>query len=74
MENNEKIINSIRDIFIGMNTSIVSDDYINIYCDKHKHIFTEMYNAYRCIRTLKITDKLISRTKDHICKTFFSYH
>ena len=28
-----------------------------------------MDNAYRCMRTLKITDKLISKTKDHICKT-----
>ena len=27
-----------------------------------------MNNAYRCMRTFKITDKLISKTKDHICK------
>ena len=33
------------------------------------HTFTEMNNAYRCMRTLKITNKLISKTKDHICKT-----
>ena len=28
-----------------------------------------MDDAYRCIRTLKITGMLISKTKDHICKT-----
>ena len=52
-----------------MNKGTVSNDNINMYCDKYKHIFTEMDNAYRCMRTLKITDKLISKTKDHICKT-----
>ena len=30
-----------------MNKSTVSDDNINMYCDKHKQIFTEMNNAYR---------------------------
>ena len=52
-----------------MNKGKVSDDNINMYCDKHKQIFTEMDNAYPCMRTLKIIDKLISKTKDHICKT-----
>ena len=52
-----------------MNKGKVSDDNINMYCDKHKQIFTEMDNAYRCMRTLKSIDKLISKTKDHICKT-----
>ena len=28
-----------------------------------------MDNVYRCMRILKITDDLISTTKDHICKT-----
>ena len=28
-----------------------------------------MDNAYRCMRTLNITDDLISKTKDHIYKT-----
>ena len=28
-----------------------------------------MNNAYRCMRTLTITDDLITKTKDHICKT-----
>ena len=28
-----------------------------------------MDNAYRYMRTLKITDDLISKTKDYICKT-----
>ena len=31
--------------------------------------FTEMDNAYRCTRTSKITDELISKTTDEICKT-----
>ena len=52
-----------------MNKGIVSDDYINIYCKEHKQILTEMNCAYRCMRTLTITDDLISKTKDHICKT-----
>ena len=33
------------------------------------NIFTEMDNAYRCVRILKITDKLITKIKVHICKT-----
>ena len=28
-----------------------------------------MHNAYRCVRILKITDKLISKTKNYISKT-----
>ena len=52
-----------------MNKDTVSDDNISMYCDKHKQIVTEMDNAYRCMRTVKITDKLILKTKDHICKT-----
>ena len=31
--------------------------------------FTEMDNVYRCMRTLKITDEIISKIKDYICKT-----
>ena len=27
-----------------------------------------MDNVYRCMRTIKITNELISTTKDHICK------
>ena len=62
MEKNEEIINSIRGIFI---------ETINMYCDKHKHFFTEMDSVYRCMRTLKITDMLFSKTKDHICKIWY---
>ena len=69
MENNEEIINSIRDMFIEMNKGTVSDDNMNMYCDKHKQFFTEINNAYHCIRTLKITNMLISKIKYHICKT-----
>ena len=56
MGKNEEIINSIRGIFIKTNKGTVSDDNINMYCDKHKPFFTEIGNAYRCMRTLKITD------------------
>ena len=52
-----------------MNKGTESDENINIYCDKHKQFFTEMDNAYRCMRTFKVTDDLNSKTKDHICKT-----
>ena len=40
-----------------------------MYGDKHKQNFTETDNVYRYMRTLKITEELISKTKDHICKT-----
>ena len=69
MNKNEKIINKMRDIFIKMNKGTVSEENINIYCDKHKQMLTEMDNAYRCMRILKFTDELISTTKNHICKT-----
>ena len=36
MDKNEENINNIRDIFIEMNKGIVSDDDINMYCDKYK--------------------------------------
>ena len=42
-----------------MNKGTVSEDNINIYCDKHKQFFTEMDHVYRCMRTFKITDELI---------------
>ena len=62
-------MNNIRYIFIEINKGTLSDENINMYYDKHKHFFTEMNNAYRCMRTIKNTDELISKTKDHICKT-----
>ena len=55
--------------FIEMNKCTVSDNNVNIYCNKHKQPFTELHNAYRCMRTFKITDKLITKTKGHVCKT-----
>ena len=69
MDKNEEIINSIRDIFIEMNKDTVSENNMNIYCKEYKQILTKMDNAYRCMRTLTITDDLITKTKDHICKT-----
>ena len=73
MDKSDEIINKIRDIFIEMNKGTESEENINIYCDKHKQILTEINNAYRCMRTLKITDDLISKTKDHICKTILMW-
>ena len=52
-----------------MNKGKVSDDNINMYCDKYKHIFTKTNHAYRCMRTLKSTDELISKTKKCVYKT-----
>ena len=40
MDKNEEIIISIRNILIETNKGTVSNDNINMYCDKHKHIFT----------------------------------
>jgi len=69
MKKNEEIINSIRDIFIEMNKGTLSENAIDIYCNSHKQLLTEMDNAYRCMRTLIVTDELITKTKKHICKT-----
>ena len=52
-----------------MNKGTVSEDNIDNYCKNHIHILTEMDNAYRCMRTLTITDDVIAKTKDYICKT-----
>ena len=73
MDKNEEIINSIRDLFIEMNKGTVSEDNINIYCNKHKQILIERDNVYRCMRTLTITDALITKIKDHICKTILMW-
>ena len=55
------IFDGIKDIFIEMNKGTVSENNIDIYCKEHKQILIEMDNAYRCMRTLKITDELISK-------------
>ena len=73
MDKDEEIIYIIRDIFIEINKGTVSDNNINIHCDKHKQMFTEMDNAYRCMRTLKLMDEIILKTKDHICKTMLMW-
>ena len=73
MDKNKKIIYKIRDIFIEMNKGTVSEENVHIYFDKHKQFFTEMDYTYRCMRTLKITDDLISKTNDQICKTMLMW-
>ena len=45
-----------------MNKCIVSEDNINMQCDKHKQFLTKMDHTYRCMNT----DELISKTKDHV--------
>ena len=39
-----------------------------MYYDKHKQTFSEMDHVYRCMRTIKITDELISKTHYHVYK------
>ena len=62
MDQNELIINNIRNLFIEMNKDIVVEENINMYCDKHKQNFNQMDHAYHCMGILKITDELISKT------------
>ena len=69
MDQNEVLINNIREIFIGMNKGTISEEHINMYCDKHKQILNEMDHAYRCMISLKIKDALISKTKNHVTNT-----
>ena len=71
MDKNEEIINRIRDIFVEMNKDIVSEDIIKMYCDKHQQLFTEMDHTYRCMRTFKITDELISNTKNMFIRQYY---
>ena len=49
-----------------MNKGSVSEKYINMYCDKCKQFFKAMNHTHRFIRSLKITDRLISKTKDDV--------
>ena len=37
-----------------------------MYCDKHKQILNEMNHVYHYMRSLNITEELISKTKDHV--------
>ena len=73
MDKNEEIIDSIRENFIEMNKGTVSEENINMYCNEHKEILTELDNTCRCMRTITITDDLITKTKDHICKTMLMW-
>ena len=41
VDQNEVIINNIREIFIGMNKSTISEELINMSCDKYKQILTK---------------------------------
>ena len=48
-----------------MNESTLSEEIINVYCDKHKQLFNEMDCVYRCISSSNITEELISKTNEH---------
>ena len=52
-----------------MNKSTLSEESINVYCDKHKQLFNEMDRVYRCIRSSNITEELISITNEHTNNT-----
>ena len=39
-----------------------------MYCDKHEQFFIEIDHTYRCMRTLKITDELITEIKIMLIK------
>ena len=64
-----KLINNVQDMFLEINKGEVFVENINNYCNKHKQFVSEMDNSYRCMRTLKVTDDLIYKIKDHVCKT-----
>ena len=51
-----------------MNKGTVTENKIDIYCKDHRQILSEMDNAYRCMRTLIVTDELISKMKVHVCQ------
>ena len=59
IDQNKVIINTIRDIFIELNKGTITKENINMYCDKHTQISNKMDHAYRCMRSLNITDELI---------------
>ena len=60
MDQNEEIINRIRDIFIEMNKGAVSEDKIDMYFGKRQQFFLiELDHTYCCMIILKNTDELI---------------
>ena len=61
----EAIIKNIREIFIDTNKGIVIEDSINNVCDKYREILKEINQAYRCMRSLDITNEFIIQTKNH---------
>ena len=61
MDQYEGIIINIQDTFIDMNKSTITEDKINIFCDKHKQILNEIDQAYCCTRSLDATNNLMSK-------------
>ena len=38
-----------------MNKYTVTEENINVFCDKQKHILNEINHTYRCMRSLNIS-------------------
>ena len=62
-----------------MNKSNVFEECINMYCEKHKHIFNEIDRVYHCMRLFKITPRhskfklpLIMLCLPHFCSLIFA--
>ena len=55
MDQYEVKLNIIQYIFIDMNKYTVTEENINVFCDKQKHILNEINHTYRCMRSLNIS-------------------
>ena len=59
IDQHKVIINNTRDTFIDINTGTITEDNMSMYCDKYTQILNKMDYAYRCMRSLNITNELI---------------
>ena len=66
MGEHEVIVNDIHDIFININKGTITEDSINNVCDTHKQILDEMDQAYRCMRSLYVTNNFIIQTNNYL--------
>ena len=64
-------IDGIRDIFIEMSNSIVSDEGMILIINKYKTLLKDIDEAYRCIRSLNINNDVIYMTRNHIKNNAF---
>ena len=61
MKHHIEIINGIKEIFIEMNHSVVSDEEVCLVTNKYKKLLHEMDEACRCIRILIFDDNIIEK-------------